>query len=73
MSYAFNTPGEPEKLDFIAIHKSAVAVARQTYIDTFGIDYHNDPKYETGNERHKVWLTAFENRQASLILNPDQP
>lgn len=72
MAYAFNTPGEPEKLDFIAIHQSASDHARNAYTKEFGVDYHDDPEYKTGNARHKFWLSAFEKRQESLILNPHQ-
>ena len=61
-----------EIMDFIAIHKSASQHARQVYLETFKIDYHDDPEYKTGGPRHKVWLNAFEARQQSLILDPYQ-
>jgi len=72
MAYSFNFPGEPETLDVTKIHQSASARARQAYLDAYGIDYHDDPQWKIGGERHRLWLDAFDDRQVSLIVNPNQ-
>ena len=64
--------GDPEKLDFLKIHQSAVAHAHQSYLEEYGVWPNGDPQHVIGNERHKFWLGAFEKRQESLILNPHQ-
>lgn len=72
MTYAVNVPGEGEFLHFVEIHQSASQVARAAYQEKYGVDYHDDPEWKIGGERHAFWLDAWEKRQASLILNPNQ-
>ncbi len=74
MSYAAIPilPEDKELMDWTSIHRSACQKARDTYLETYGVDYHADPKYKTGNERHKVWLDAYDTRFSSLIINPHQ-
>ena len=72
MAYANKLPGEPEVIQWTEIHRSASDHARAAYQKQYGVDYHADPEYQTGNERHAFWLKAFDTRQESLILNPYQ-
>lgn len=64
--------GDKEILFFAEIHQSASQVARDAYFNKYGIDYHEDPNWVIGGERHEFWLNAFDTRQKSLILNPQQ-
>lgn len=72
MAYAYGMPGEPAKMDWSAIHQSAAQVARDAYLKEYGVDYHDDPKWEIGNERHTFWLNSFDARHKSLIIDPHQ-
>ncbi len=72
MVYCTTTPGEPQILFHTEIHQSASQKARAAYLDEYGIDYHDDPEWKIGNERHAFWLSAFEARQKLLILDPNQ-
>jgi hypothetical protein len=70
MSYIISVPGEPEKLDFQAIHQTAVAYANNAYFEKYNVYKNDDPEWKIGNERHHFWLDAFDLRQTQLILNP---
>lgn len=74
MAYATKPilPGEKELLNWTEIHKSAIQCARDAYTAEYGVDYHDDPEYKTGNDRHAFWLKSFDDRQKSLIINPHQ-
>jgi hypothetical protein len=74
MAYAIpaSQTGDREVMFHTNIHQSAADVARAAYTEKYGIDYHDDPEWEIGNERHTFWLNAFSERQKALILNPYQ-
>jgi hypothetical protein len=60
---------QPAFVDFAGIHKSASQCAREAYSKEYGVDYHDDPKWEIGGERHEFWLKAFDAAQTSEIMN----
>jgi hypothetical protein len=74
MTYATKPilPEDKELMDWTGIHKSACQHARDAYTKEYGVDYHDDPEYKTGNDRHAVWLKAYDDRFSTLILNPHQ-
>jgi hypothetical protein len=53
----------------VKIHRSACEYARNDYNEKYGVDYHADPEYTAGNERHQFWIHAYSARQESLIVN----
>lgn len=72
MSYVISFPGEKQRIDTIAIHRSAGACANHAYVEKYGMCKSRDPEWVIGEERHKFWLDAFDARYTSLIINPDQ-
>ena len=73
MSYATTFPGEPERLHFTEIHRSACAVANREYREKYGIDKSEDPDFVVDGDRHIFWISSFDRRQTSLFINPHQP
>lgn len=69
MRYIYGMPGETPFVDFDAIHREAGARAAAAYRAEYGIDFHDDPEWEIGNERHAFWLRMFDVQQAVIVLN----
>ena len=72
MKHVIEVPGGGEFMQWEEIHKSSTQSAREAYLKEYGIDYHDDPQWEIGNDRHTFWLNAYDERQKALIINPRQ-